>query len=134
MIISQALDKKIETRITQLINLLGSIQILSDNVNPYQINECIIPSLRDNLISKNNSHNSKEKKFGFIDLFAGAGGLSLGLEQVGFMPNIVVDNYVAANTTYLFNRPFLDDSKIISEDIRKIDVTKFPHGSTLSRF
>ena len=29
------------------------------------------------------------KKFDFIDLFAGCGGLSLGLEQAGFNPVLV---------------------------------------------
>jgi DNA (cytosine-5)-methyltransferase 1 len=40
----------------------------------------------------------------FIDLFAGAGGLSLGLEQAGFMPVFVSELNPDALETYLMNR------------------------------
>ena len=40
----------------------------------------------------------------FIDLFAGCGGLSLGLEQVGFHPVYVNELNTDALNTYLINR------------------------------
>ena len=43
------------------------------------------------------------KKY-FIDLFAGCGGLSLGLEQAGFTPAFVNELNDDALNTYLLNR------------------------------
>lgn len=40
-----------------------------------------------------------------VDLFAGCGGLSLGLEQAGFDVAVAVDNDAACGRTYRFNRP-----------------------------
>ena len=40
----------------------------------------------------------------FIDLFAGCGGLSLGLEQAGFKPIYVNEIDKSAMDTYLSNR------------------------------
>ena len=43
-------------------------------------------------------------KNSFIDLFAGCGGLSLGLEQAGFNPVYVNELNNDALNTYLVNR------------------------------
>ena len=40
----------------------------------------------------------------FVDLFSGAGGMSLGLEWAGFEPLVAVDHDVAANETFQLNR------------------------------
>ncbi len=67
-------------------------------------------------------------EYEFIDLFCGAGGLSVGLEQEGFRPIIATDKDRSAILTYRFNRPWLTDENIIHEDIRKLvhqDI--FPH-------
>ncbi|MCK5873815.1 MAG: DNA cytosine methyltransferase [Alcanivoracaceae bacterium] len=47
---------------------------------------------------------AKKKKFTFVDLFAGCGGLSLGLEQAGFTPLFVNELSPDAMGTYLLNR------------------------------
>ena len=50
----------------------------------------------------------------FIDLFAGCGGLSLGLEQTGFVPILVNELNNDALNTYLMNRtefPWLNEFK-----------------------
>lgn len=55
----------------------------------------------------------------FIDLFAGAGGLSCGLEQAGFTPilaNELVEQYA---NTYRVNHP---NTKVIVGDVRQVDV------------
>jgi DNA (cytosine-5)-methyltransferase 1 len=58
----------------------------------------------------------------FIDLFAGCGGLSLGLEQAGFFPVYVNEINKDALETYLINRedeyPHLRDPKFHSRDIK----------------
>ena len=63
------------------------------------------------------------KKYTFIDLFAGCGGLSLGLEQAGFVPVFVNEINNDALSTYLNNRkeefPYLEDPKFHSNDIKE---------------
>lgn len=69
-----------------------------------------------------------ESKYDFIDLFCGAGGLSVGLEHEGFRPVIAIDNNASAIKTYRFNRPWLTDSSILNDDIRDMVNKKiFPH-------
>ena len=58
----------------------------------------------------------KKPKFTFIDLFAGCGGLSLGLERAGFTPLLVNELNPDAMSTYLLNRrdeyPWLCDNNV----------------------
>lgn len=78
---------------------------------------------------------TSKKKFKFIDLFAGAGGLSLGLEQAGFTPcfvNEIVPEYCA---TYKANRNLPDERYYIG-DINNLNeqFDKYAHfmqGATL---
>ena len=66
--------------------------------------------------------------FDFIDLFCGAGGLSVGLEQVGFRPIIAIDKEPAALLTYRFNRPWMTEESLINDDIRNlVNQEIFPH-------
>ena len=63
------------------------------------------------------------KKSTFIDLFAGCGGLSLGLEQAGFTPVYVNELNKDALETYLVNRneyPLLRDPRFHSRDIYEL--------------
>ena len=71
----------------------------------------------------------KEKKLFFMDLFAGCGGLSLGLEKAGFTPVYVNELHKDAMETYLVNRlekyPLLEKYK--SNDIKELlssDISK----------
>lgn len=63
------------------------------------------------------------KNLTFIDLFAGCGGLSLGLEQAGFYPLYVNELNKDALETYLLNRdkhyPHLRE-RFHSHDIKKL--------------
>jgi len=65
----------------------------------------------------------------FIDLFAGCGGLSLGMEKAGFFPLYVNELNKDALETYLINRdieyPHLRDPKFHSQDIKKCINAKF---------
>lgn len=65
----------------------------------------------------------------FIDLFAGCGGLSLGLEQAGFIPVYVNELNKDALETYLINRenefPHLRDQKFHSANIKDCINPKF---------
>ena len=58
-----------------------------------------------------------------IDLFCGAGGLSLGLGQAGFRTALAVDNWAAAEATFTYNfpeTPFLpaDAGELTAADLR----------------
>lgn len=60
-------------------------------------------------------------KMYMIDLFAGAGGLSCGLEMAGFQPvlaNEMVEQYAK---TYQVNHP---ETTVITGDVRHIDEKK----------
>jgi DNA (cytosine-5)-methyltransferase 1 len=66
---------------------------------------------------------SYDKKPNFIDLFAGCGGLSLGLEEAGFFPIFVNELNKDAMATYLINRrrinPLLE-KKFNSFDVKEM--------------
>lgn len=54
-----------------------------------------------------------------VDLFAGCGGLSLGLELVGFEPILVAELSQSARKSYLANRGGLDHQRVVS-DVREL--------------
>jgi DNA (cytosine-5)-methyltransferase 1 len=61
------------------------------------------------------------KQYTFIDLFAGAGGLSLGLEQAGFTPCFANEIIPAYCQTYKANRD-LPDERYFVGDINELNV------------
>ena len=73
------------------------------------------------VVPKNARLNEQEKSsFTFIDLFAGAGGLSLGLEQAGFLPVFVNEIVPQFNETYRKNRNLSDEQYFVG-DIKKLN-------------
>lgn len=65
--------------------------------------------------------NNDSSKFNFIDLFCGAGGLSLGFLQEGFNVNFACDIEEACVETYRFNHPNVPSKNIVNEDIKNIE-------------
>lgn len=63
----------------------------------------------------------------FVDLFAGCGGLSLGLEKEGFTPVFVSELNKDAMASYLLNRttvaPHLSDGRFNCDDIKSLVLT-----------
>lgn len=54
----------------------------------------------------------------FVDLFCGAGGLSLGLKHAGWRSLLAVDHWTDAVNTYAANFP---GDRVVSEDISTLD-------------
>lgn len=63
----------------------------------------------------------KRKEYTMIDLFSGAGGMSLGFEKAGFQPLFAVEFNEQFATTYQKN---FGKTPLIMEDIRNIDSDK----------
>lgn len=59
--------------------------------------------------------------FNFIDLFCGAGGLSLGFIQEGFKVNFACDIDPACIETYRFNHPNISSKYVVNQDIKNIE-------------
>ena len=58
---------------------------------------------------------SKKKQYRMVDLFAGCGGLSLGLEQAGFTPWFVNEIIEQFANTYKFNHQLSDEHYYIGD-------------------
>lgn len=58
------------------------------------------------------SRTGSDDSIPFVDLFCGAGGLSIGMERSGFRPIFAVDSDNASCDTYLFNRPALSEADV----------------------
>lgn len=108
----------------QLDRLFSKIKIIDNSINKDALHQQIL----DYYSQKAEKISSTNANFDFIDLFCGAGGLSVGLEQGGLRPVLAVDNDKSAVLTYRFNRPWLSENRIIQEDIRElVDGMCFPN-------
>lgn len=110
--------------VDQLDSVFSKIKIIDGSVDKDELH-C---QLLDYYRAKFGNPDLANFHYEFIDLFCGAGGLSVGLEQEGFRPVVAVDKDRSAILTYRFNRPWLTDANIIHDDIRDLvgqDI--FPH-------
>lgn len=57
---------------------------------------------------------------GFIDLFAGAGGMSLGFERAGFDLRLAVESNTRAISTFLFNRQYLESDRALNDRMENV--------------
>lgn len=65
-------------------------------------------------------------KLGFIDLFSGCGGMSLGFEQAGFQNLLAIDCWEDALRTYKYNRK---DANILCAEVEEVNI-----GSLIDEF
>lgn len=121
--------------LTELANEIGITKnqlsvILSDKYNPikstfFELSE-VLRVTPDKLIDFTSKKESNSKtivpvgisKYSAIELFAGAGGLALGLEQAGIETVLHVDNDKYCCETLSKNRP---NWNVICSDVSKID-------------
>lgn len=112
----------------QIRKIIYKTKIQDGSANKEQLGKSLI----DYYTKKYKAFTAEHFQYDFIDLFCGAGGLSVGLEQEGFRPIIAVDKDLSALSTYRFNRPWLKEESLIHDDIRELvgkDI--FPHVSVI---
>lgn len=108
----------------QILATVQKIKVLDDSLDKDKVSRNLIKYYE----KKFSSMGDDTFSYDFIDLFCGAGGLSVGLEQVGFKPIIAVDKDESALRTYRFNRPWMTAPNLIHEDIREfVGTSTFPH-------
>ncbi len=100
----------------QIRKIIHKTKIQDGSVDKVQLEQSLI----DYYTEKYQAFTAEHFQYDFIDLFCGAGGLSVGLEQEGFRPIIAVDKDLSALLTYRFNRPWLTDKNLIHDDIREL--------------
>jgi DNA (cytosine-5)-methyltransferase 1 len=84
-----------------------------------QINRALICNIEWVKIKKEELNKTYPQKYTCVDLFSGAGGLSLGFELAGFQCIAALDIYSEAVETYKYNFP---NVKVFKADIRRKDV------------
>jgi len=67
-------------------------------------------------------YKDKPNKLTLVDLFAGAGGLSCGLQMAGFEPVLANEHIPQFAETYKLNHP---DTTVIIDDIREVSNDRF---------
>jgi len=67
-------------------------------------------------------HQNPKTNYSTIELFSGAGGLALGLENAGFESKLLVEIDKDCVKTLKLNRP---NWNVIGDDIRKVDFTEY---------
>ena len=65
----------------------------------------------------------RRNKFAILDLFAGCGGLSLGMEQAGFTPVFANERWELAATTYCMNRDLTEEQMFVGDIYYLVDFT-----------
>jgi DNA-methyltransferase (dcm) len=104
--------------ILQLKEEFKKIVITDDSINLVSHENRIVSYFYKKIQHEIENYRKVKNLFEFTDLFSGAGGLSLGLEQENFISKLAIDKDESALKTYHFNRPYLEKKQIINEDIR----------------
>ncbi len=102
---------------------LKSIRNPINNYREYRKEDLILFEKGKIYFNENNtSHTNAEKSYTSIELFAGAGGLALGLEKAGFKHTLLNELDKYAVQTLKKNRPTWN---IEHKDIRELDLTPY---------
>ena len=84
---------------------------------------CIIPKLCKRCRSILKEEFLSEVNFTLVDLFCGAGGMSLGFNQENFKTIFANDIEDSCIQTYILNHPEVDPSKVVLGDIKNLAST-----------
>lgn len=85
---------------------------------------CIISGFCKHVRTKANNV-SGNKQLKFADLFSGAGGFSLGFENVGFGLCFAIDSNFRACSTMIYNRTNITSERVINKKIDDINPKKY---------
>lgn len=110
-------NKEMDFEFQSFINLLSMFIEKKPETEP--IDESILKycvNYRLNKVAEQESSNNPM----LIDLFSGAGGMSLGFKQAGFDIALANDIEESCLETYRFNHPEVPDENVIQDDIEKI--------------
>jgi DNA (cytosine-5)-methyltransferase 1 len=106
--------------ITQVKNEFKKVNFTDKTFDKQVHQEKVVSYFKNKITADLQSNSEHRNAFKFIDLFCGAGGLSIGLEQAGLVSDLALDKDKSSLLTYHFNRPYLKDEQIINDDIREV--------------
>ena len=106
--------------VTQLKEDFARIRITDHSIDLAEREKRTLSYFTEKFARELDAEQNALNRYQFIDLFCGAGGLSVGLEQEGFRPSFAIDKDKSALMTYRFNRPWLEEENIINDDIRHL--------------
>ncbi|XJZ28094.1 DNA (cytosine-5-)-methyltransferase [Bacillota bacterium Lsc_1132] len=107
----------IKSNVIKLCNLLGAspMEILEKEANDQSHKP-------ENMVAENNRSYTVATGINTLELFAGGGGLALGLEQAGLESTALIEINKYACETLKYNRPHWN---VINEDVRNINFSEF---------
>ena len=106
--------------ITQIKNEFRKTNYTDKTFDKQTHQEKVLSYFKNKIAADLQFNSEHQNAFKFIDLFCGAGGLSIGLEQAGLVSDLALDKDKSSLLTYHFNRPYLRDEQIINDDIREV--------------
>jgi len=106
--------------ITQIKNEFRKTNFTDKTFDKQTHQEKVLSYFKNKIAAELQFNSEHQNAFKFIDLFCGAGGLSIGLEQAGLVSDLALDKDKSSLLTYHFNRPYLKDEQIINDDIREV--------------
>lgn len=106
--------------LTQIKNEFKKINLIDKSFDKLNHQDKIISYFKSKIEADIKANLEHQNAFKFIDLFCGAGGLSVGLEQAGLITDLALDKDKSSLLTYHFNRPYLRDEQIINDDIKEV--------------
>jgi len=102
------------------VNMVAHGREICHSTNP-DCNNCVIAGFCKWIRLKNRT----DKKYKFADLFAGAGGMSLGFERAGYDLLVAIDSDSKACDTFLYNRTHITAENVINENIEDVNPKKY---------
>lgn len=106
--------------VSKIKSILKKTDIIDKSLSKDKHEKEIISYFQKKFEQEINSDNERQYFYRFTDLFCGGGGLSLGLEKAGFVPDLAIDSDKSSILTYHFNRPYLRSDQLINDNIKKI--------------
>lgn len=102
------------------VNLVAHGREVCKARNPL-CSECALTKLCQTYRRAEQERVVKEELPVVVDMFSGAGGISLGFSHAGFRTAIAIDFNAPALHTFRFNHPEVPDDRILCTDVRELE-------------